>query len=141
MTPSHCSRDRSEKSFHPEERTRGTRKWGLPDGDPAALPSYFPDTVSGARGAPQLYSHPTHWHARNLLRRVPVVRSIDPPGRKIPGHRPNLMIATTTLPHISCVPIGNREFSRSFLRGGTACVPPLLLMIERTSTRVKRQDV
>jgi hypothetical protein len=64
----------------------GPRKWGLLNGDPVALPSYVPDIVGGKRGAPQLYSHPAHWHARNLLRRVPVVGSIDPPGRKTSGH-------------------------------------------------------
>jgi hypothetical protein len=98
-------------------------KMGSPEWRPRSTAELLPDTVRRGRGAPQLYSHPTHWHARTLLRWVPVVRSIDPPGRKISGHRPNLMIATTTHPHESCVPIGNRELSRSFLRGGLHARP------------------
>src|ERR1035438_9371636 len=96
---------------------------GSPGWRPRSTAELLPNTVSGTRGAPQLYSHPTHWHARNLLRWMPVVRSIDPPGRRTSGHRPNLMIATNTHPHIFFVPIGNRELSRSFLRGGLLASP------------------
>jgi len=67
---------------------------------------------------------PARRHDRNSLRWVPVVGSIDPPGRESSGHRPNLMIATRA--HSLMLEQSNRdrEIPRSFLRWGHAHPPP-----------------
>ncbi len=99
---------------------------------------YFRDIVHGGKGAPQLYSPPAQLNARNSLGWVPVVESIDPPGQYAPGHRPNLLFATSTRTLGSCTAIGVGTFTKFPSWEACICLP-LLLMLKTVESGVKRR--